>query len=60
MRKVETLERLSQLIRIAGALGLPVQAQGYALGIPRETIIAAPSTPKRHATGRELRWRAPN
>jgi EAL domain-containing protein (putative c-di-GMP-specific phosphodiesterase class I) len=59
VRKVQTLESLSQLIRISGALGLPVQAQGYALDTPRETIAAA-ERKKDTPPDREVRWRAPN
>jgi EAL domain-containing protein (putative c-di-GMP-specific phosphodiesterase class I) len=60
VRKVETLERLSQLIRIAGRLGVPVQAQGYALGMPRETIADNATAKKDTPPDRKVQWRAQN
>lgn len=58
VRKVQTLEALSRLIRVSHALGLPLQAQGWALDKPRAQI--APALPKKDTPPeRELRWRAP-
>ena len=58
VRKVQTLDALSRLIRVSHALGLPVQAQGWALDTPRASIAPALSK-KDTPPERELRWRAP-
>lgn len=60
VRKVESLETLRRLDRVARGLGLPVQAQGWVQGTPR-AIIAGPDVRKKDTPpDREVRWRAPN
>ncbi|SHG64648.1 EAL domain-containing protein [Massilia sp. CF038] len=58
VRKVQTLETIGQLVRISGALGLPVQAQGYAIAPPRESIIGDALLQKNTPPDLEVRWRA--
>lgn len=59
VRKVQTLDALSRLIRVSHALGLPVHAQGWALDTAQASLAARPDRPKDTPPDLAVRWRAP-